>query len=146
LGYTIELDAKLQAVVLRHDHPIGDSYLESRDFLIEKMRESGYRRALVVLEGPGFGTNAFQIHDHISYLATHLPRGVRVASVLGVQEEVDESRGFAEVVGSNRGLTLKVFYDEEQAVAWLNSSPAGTMNVEADRELPTNPDEVDDRR
>ncbi len=133
-------------VVLRHEDPIGDSYLDSRDELIEQMRSTGYRRALIILEGPGFGANAFQIHNHISYLATHLPRGIKLAAVLGVEEEIHEAKGFADVVAGNRGLDLKTFYDRERAVAWLGSGPGGIQDVSSSREAPDGPDEVDSRR
>jgi hypothetical protein len=121
LSYTVETDAALEAVVVRHTYPMGETYLHSRDELIEMVRTTGYRKVLVVLDGPGFGTEAFMIHDHISYLAANLPVGVKLAAVLRPSDEDRQSGGFAEVVGSNRGLNLKTFEEESAATRWLKT-------------------------
>lgn len=132
MGYTVEADENLRAVVVRHENPMGDSYLQSRDDLIELIQRTGYRHALVVIDGPGFGTDAFRIHDHITYMAVRLPNGVRIAVVLEPSEGDRESTGFAEVVGSNRGLTLKVFEKEEPALKWLGRVVAKVQEDRAD--------------
>ena len=140
------MDTRLQAVVVRHSHPIGESYLQSRDELIERIRSSGYRRALVVLDGPGFGTEAFQIHDHISYLAVHMPAGVKMAAVMKSRSEDAEARGFAEIVSNNRGLNLMTFDDETKAVAWLDLGPRRPGAVDKGGADAVTADDVDDRR
>lgn len=130
MGYTVEADANLRSVVVRHDHPMADSYLQSRDELIALVRETGYRRALVVLEGPGFGLDAFRVHDHVAYLAARLPHGTRLAVVIVPDEDDRISGDFAEVVGDNRGLTLKIFEDERRAIAWLERVPPAPSQEE----------------
>lgn len=98
---------------------MGETYLQSREELIDLVQQTGYRRVLVRIDGPGFGTDAFRIHDHISYLAMRLPGDLKLAVLYNPTDGDTNSWNFAEVVGENRGLNLKVFEDEDRADAWL---------------------------
>ena len=54
-------------------------------------------------------------------LFSTFPREFRLALLVVESQATEEDISFGETVGGNRGVLVKRFYDEEQAVQWLNS-------------------------
>lgn len=53
-------------------------------------------------------------------LFSNFPREFRTAIVLDKNQKTEKDLSFAETVGVNRGIMIKIFYDRELALQWLD--------------------------
>jgi hypothetical protein len=56
----------------------------------------------------------------IFYLFSNFPREFRTAMVLDKNQKTEKYLFFAESVGVNRDVMIKIFYDSELALQWLD--------------------------
>jgi hypothetical protein len=54
-------------------------------------------------------------------LFSTFPREFRLALLAAQSQETEEDLSFAETVGMNRGVRLRIFYEKAQALRWLDS-------------------------
>jgi len=56
-------------------------------------------------------------------LFSTFPREFKLALLIVESQATAEDISFGETVGVNRGVLVKIFYDEEQALQWLETLP-----------------------
>jgi hypothetical protein len=87
---------------------------------IEKIRqifsELGFNRILVDTTGQEAMASTAEIFE----LFSSFPREFVLAMIAEQSQVTAKDIAFAETVGVNRGLMMKVFHEEEKALEWLN--------------------------
>lgn len=73
-------------------------------------------RSLVDVRDSSGGLSTVEKFELAEIAESLKPRGIRVAILDTPQERAD---GFLETTASNRAIALKLFFNEDQAVAWL---------------------------
>lgn len=63
--------------------------------------------------------NSMPSTTSIFQLFSNFPREFRTAMVLDKNQKTKKDLSFAEDVGVNRGVIMKIFYDRELALQWL---------------------------
>ncbi len=59
-------------------------------------------------------------------IASDLPRGVRIALLTSSGTPAEDGLRFLETVAKNTGLEVRVFLDEDEALAWLDHSASSS--------------------
>ena len=96
------------------DDPIED-WIASRNEVIRLHEKYAAWRLLVDVREQGTTPSVSDIFE----FGENWPSEIRLAILMG--EETSEDVIFLETVAINRAKQVRVFYDEEDAVSWLNS-------------------------
>jgi hypothetical protein len=78
-------------------------------------RDKGFNKILADTTKQDAMPNSFDIFD----LFSSFPREFRTAMVLKKNQKTEKDLIFAETVGENRGVLIKIFYDRKPALQWL---------------------------
>lgn len=95
-----------------------DDIAASMDQIRKAIAEQGIHRVLVdTLEQETMPGTIDVFH-----LFSTLPKSLRAAIVVRADQSTAKSQKFAETVSQNRGINVRVFHTEEEALAWLNKA------------------------
>ena len=83
------------------------------------MFEQGLRRVLVDIREAAIDDSAVDLLEFNSSHYDVLPRGCRIGVVAHLDATSAPACRFAETVAFNRGIAMRVFTDDEEALAWL---------------------------
>ena len=120
MNYTIELSTDNKYIICRVNEPLTNEVINAYTVELDSMsRESGIKRFLIdVRKAP----NILSTVDNYDYAHTEmkemdLQKDVRSAILASPD---DHSHDFFELAGQNEGYNIRIFRNEDEAVAWLN--------------------------
>lgn len=80
------------------------------------LADRGFNKILVDTTGQDAMPSTIDIFD----LFSKFPREFKTAMVLDRNQKTERDLSFAETVGMNRGVPVRIFYDGELALEWLD--------------------------
>jgi len=95
----------------------GDEIIESMKKVNRLSEETGIVLLFVDSRQVDAMPNTIDLFD----LTRKFPRFLRMAILIPVESELTETFKFGETVGFNRGIPLRVFVSEAEALEWLKS-------------------------
>ena len=94
--------------------------------ILDLCREHNRRRVLIDDRNVVYTASTISIFDLAKYyVEVGVPHCIKRAAVV-VNPAYDETNDFFETVVRNRGVNLRIFYDYEEAEAWLVEEPGRT--------------------
>ena len=92
--------------------------------IVEGLRQHGLKRLLVVSEenDPVFRVEQYGLADWLRQISS---LGLEKAALVSDSREVFASHQYIELLASQRGVVVKAFREEKQALSWLLDKPAG---------------------
>jgi hypothetical protein len=119
MAFTIIVTEENLVIQLKHAGEVTVRELEQgREAAVEALKTAGYKRLLVDVRAV---ETDLTMMEHFSFTTSHigiLPIELKTAVL--IRPDYTATAGFVEDVAVNRGISLKVFTDERNALIWLN--------------------------
>lgn len=112
VDYSLNILAVKSAAVVK----IEDVY-ETIAKLNELIEKTGMNKALLDLRGVVSVPPMIEMFE----ITTKIPKNLWVAAVVEASDAVEEEFKFAETVAKNRGISLRLFRTENEALEWLKN-------------------------